>query len=234
MTTPQVGFPDFQQYPLWRGNVNPNVTRTISPAAPAIIDMQVANFASMFFKVVGIGQGVIAQVTYYQDSTKAVSEGAYYWEVRSPNYLSVVIPNLGNFAEISVSTAIAGNQGVTIIAQPCNTPVAKPFYPEQQNLLAKPDNVAASTTNFYNMPQVVEGSGVFIYIPGDSSGKLDVSMFETGHNNSFRNNLLTYTGPVANIVQPFQTSVYPITISVHNNDAVTGHPFTLRVQSQSI
>lgn len=234
MTVSLSGYPDFQTTPQWRGPLNPTVTKIINSTTPAVYDELVSNFASLFFKVVQVGAGCQVNLTYYLDSSKAITLGAYYWAIRNPNYLSVIVPNLGNFAEAVISTSLVPNQSVTTLMQPCNIPVPKPFYPETQNYVHDTGSVAAGATNFYNMPQIMEGSGVYIIEPGDAAGKLDYSMYEVSLDNTFRNNILAYIAPTAQVVQPFQSSVYPVTLKIVNNDGVAGHPFTIRVQVQSV
>lgn len=171
MTTPR-GYPDYQNYPQWRGTVINASTLNINSASAFTKSFYVAQFTALQCFIVSNTGAVGANITFqwFTDSTMATPQGNYAASVFQLGTFCATIPNLGNFCLVTVSTPNATNISMTINIQPVNIPVAKPQYQVVNNrIISHNQSIPANGTVQFYLPFVCEGTG-YVLVESATAG----------------------------------------------------------------
>lgn len=161
MTTPR-GYPDYQNYPQWRGSVISAQSVNINSASAFTASFYVAQFTALQCFITSNSGGVGADITFqwFTDSTMTTPQGNYAASVFQLGTFAATIPNLGNFCLVTVSTPNATNILMRINIQPVNIPVAKPQYQVVNNrIISHNFSIAGLGTQQAYLPFVCEGTG---------------------------------------------------------------------------
>lgn len=121
MTGPLVGFPDYQQYPAWRGVTLFNGTFTMAASATQSFGpFPTGNFASLRLALQSTQGGT--QVRLF--GKDALTDPAYTfiqsWDLRQETYVIVSVPLTWNYIAIDLVGAPAGTNKCFASAQPHN------------------------------------------------------------------------------------------------------------------
>lgn len=220
-----IGYPDYQNYPMWAGAAIAVPNAPVSNAVNFVKDYQLGNFSSIWLFTNAVTFGTKCLVTYYSDSTKSVQLHTYQWVLQAGTSVSVIIPNLGPFAEITISQFQGGSQNVTLDVIPLNVPVTRMVYPAQRNTVSKLASIAAGAVLLFTMPQTMEGTLYFTVTPGDATGKVDYEVWETMEDAALNNVLTSDLGAIPRATMVASSSNFPVTVRVANNDAVNPHNY---------
>lgn len=232
MTTPTTGHPDFQSYTQWRGPILFKGAYSITSPQSTGSSGFVTNWASLLIRVVlTSGTGVTVTVTYYDDQTLTNKAGTYQWICSfAPVTLSVVVPNLGNWAVVSISTGQAGANAGTAYVAACNLLVPGPRYQVTPNAASGFSvNIIAGATLSTLLPYVAEGNGTVFAQCSVATAPYTV---EVDHLNEGAN-ILDEPARVASVTGPqllnYIASAYPLLLKITNNDAAA-HTYTYHAQ----
>lgn len=129
MSTPLTGYPDYQQYPAWRGNVltsgfvtlGPSVTQTFGPYA-------MANFASVRISIQGNTNGCRVRLFGQNDAAGTGQTFIQWWDIRPATTVIVVVPVIYSYILIDVVSTASATNKIFLSAQPMNTSAHKTFY----------------------------------------------------------------------------------------------------------
>lgn len=158
--TPQYGYPDFQSSPQWAAGFQSGSDVDVTSAASITVDSPTASFASTYLSVSqSSGTGVTVTVTYYVTSAKTATVATWTYIVNTNSSLNVILPNIGIYLEVVISTGQSGTQVIDWQLQLVNTPVTVPTYPVPTNYEGAYDtSIGAGATRTVYMPQVMEGT----------------------------------------------------------------------------
>lgn len=223
-----IGYPDDQSFPNATGAaIADQQAFSLSAATPFAASGFITNFSSMRVRVnpSGAGNGCFVTVTYFADATLADSLGRYSWTVAATSQLSAIVPTLGPFVQIQVTTTIGPAFNCQIQATPLTVAVAKIEYPVTGNEgFMNNHSIGAGNTFTVILPFVVEGAAhVFVY-PHDASGKINAEVDELAQDGTIINKI-TGKDALTNVAEwnaDFQASNHPLQLAVTNTDAV-GH-----------
>lgn len=222
------GHPDYQNYANWRGPlIASNTAWPLTQANPFTASAVVTNYASLCLDITTVNtQGANVNLTYYTDSAHTVAVGSQSWDI-SPNVeLSVMVPVLGNFVILTITTVNPGAGNVSVLCFPTNTPVVSARY---QHVGAHQHGTAVSvlalSTQQFVMPRIVEGPMTFFYRDRTTSNKLSFALF-LANNDGSAGDRLYFDGPPAT-VQTVQLLGHnqPMLFQCNNTDTVTAHTF---------
>src|SRR5712691_5421853 len=104
------GYPDDQDYADWRGPLTAAQQFTVTIATPVTISDNITNFGSLLIRCTAPVGGVSVILQFFTDSTLATQVGSMSWTVSGGALLLSVVPALGNFYTIQLTTSQAGNQ----------------------------------------------------------------------------------------------------------------------------
>jgi hypothetical protein len=181
-----VGFPDFQAYANTTGlPIVDQPAFSLSNATPFSANGSISSYVSARMRVFpsGSARGCTATATYYSDAALTDAVGSYQWIVAAPSGLAVLIPNLGPYVRISVTTTTVGAFNCLIQFTPQSTSCSSPRYlavGNEANMVNV--SIPASTTQSVFLPFVAEGPGYWMVFPRDASAKLNVQVWEVGQN----------------------------------------------------
>lgn len=179
MTIP-TGHQDYQAYAQWRGPVFAAVTPGITIASPYHTEEYVTNFASVYLSAkLTSGTGFTVVMTFYTDATKTVVLRTMTWILCfSTTRLSVIVPALGNYVALDITTAQAGTQQATIALVPLNIAPAHDTYVETD---AEAEGTAVSIpgsgTLTVNIPGLVKGTGYCLVSPANNTDLNSLTVF---------------------------------------------------------
>lgn len=121
MSTPLVGYPDYQQYPAWRGVTLTEGTVTVGASATQTFGpYPTNNFASVRLVITGDTNG--CQVRLFGSSQSNGSNAVFiqWWDIRPSTKVFVVIPILFSYILIDVVGAPGGTNKCYLSVQPVN------------------------------------------------------------------------------------------------------------------
>jgi hypothetical protein len=228
-----VGFPDWQDAPNTTGiPIINNAAFSLSAATPAAASGYISNYPSARIRIAptGAAQGCTVTVTYYADSTLATVMGSYTWTLAAPSVLSVIVPNLGNFISLSVTTVTVAAFNCAIQLTPYIAVPESQRYPFVGNAILINNQVVAISGSFSAlMPAVAEGPGYWFINPHDATGKLNFALWTTGQGGGQTILVDLNNGAVAPFNRTFLGDKATIGLFVTNTDGTATHAFDARV-----
>ncbi len=225
------GHPDDQAYAVWRGDVIAAQQYTITIAAPVTISGLITNFASLLIRCTAPAGGVSAILQFFTDAGQATQVGSMAWTVSGGALLLSVVPALGNYFTLQLTTSQAGNQTVNASVLPVNLPTAVTKYPKINNAVAgQTISVPAGQTITANLPQICEGNGYAYFKPLDATGKLDCRVRELNEAGNGVFDLVSATAPLGETERSFMASFRPVQVAIINTDGAAAHSLDYRVQ----
>ena len=227
MSTPQ-GYPDWQNYPAWRGSVFSNESGSCTTADPYQVTEYVTNWQSLFFQVSNPSQGCTVAATYWTGPFVSPAVANLFWVLNAGVEVACITPVLGNWLQFTVTTAEAGTCDFDVTLAPLNVPVAKSIYPLPGNASAGHNiTLAASGTENLLMPQTMEGIAYFEGRETDAAGEIQFTIQDQNEaGTEIREDYFTVMPTATTLVQAqFAMQRYPINIAIRNNDAANSHTF---------
>lgn len=223
-----IGYPDDQAFPNATGSpIADQQAFSLSAATPFDAQGFITNFASARVRVnpSGGGNGCVCTVAYYADATLADQLGLYSWTISATSQLSAIVPNLGPYLKIDVTTSIGPAFTCQIQLTPVTTPVDKIEYPATGNEASmNAHSIGAGNTFTVILPFVVEGAGhVFVY-PHDATGTINAEVDELTQMGTIAHKITGKDGlkSTAEWNGDFQAPAATIQLAVTNTDTV-GH-----------
>jgi hypothetical protein len=224
-----MGHPDGQNYAIWRGpDFNAQATFMLSAATPFNAQGLITNFASLcinFAANVPLGGRVVVQ--WFTDATLAIPLGSMVWRVANGQSLNVIVPAVGNFVTVAITTTNVGAVGCPISVYPTNTSVGVTSYWSVGNFVQNPNvSIPASSVLKFQLPYVAEGSGYCMGIDPNATGHLQLKINFADETFTFLGvigQINTLAGPVA--IQ-FIANPNPIYVSIQNTDGAAAHACT--------
>ena len=226
----QIGYPDFQAYPAVRGPVYAAQGFSVTSAAPATKGEYVTSFASVYLSLyLSSGTGVTVSVAFYTDSTLAAKTATWQYTVTLDVTLSVVLPVLGNYFVLEISTGQSGTQAgdYSLIPSQLQYPVQRyptPVVPQSGNV-----TIGASGSEQYGFAYVMEGNGYLNVVANDTSGQIWATVRELGENNSPADYLAAGFLPTTDLESLTLTWIAgtaPVVIYLLNTDSGASHQCT--------
>ena len=221
MTTPR-GYPDYQNYPQWRGNVISAQTVSIVAGTPQVFAFYVAQFTALqcFIQNVNGNTGLLVQFQWFTDSTQVTSQGQYSASMFGVETLCATIPNLGNFCVITISNPAGTNNGVVIDIQPVNIPVAKPQYQVVNNQILQHNlSIAGLGTVQFVLPYVAEGTGQVLVETANAGISYNVFVEQLDQSGTALGELYIGNAIVVITNANFQSGPQCVRFTVTNNNA---------------
>jgi hypothetical protein len=222
------GHPDYQNYANWRGPlIASNAAFALTAANPFNASAVVTNYASLCLDVTTVNtQGANVALTYFTDAGATVQVGSQSWDLMANVELSVMVPVLGNFVKLAITTVNPGAGNVSVVCFPTNTPVLSARY---QHVGAHQHGTAvtvlASSTQQFVMPRIVEGPMTLFYRDRVVSNKLSFALF-LANNDGSAGDRLYFDGPPATVqTVSLLGHNQPMLFQCNNTDAVTAHTF---------
>lgn len=176
------GYPDWQDQPNAVGTaIADSPAFSLSAATPFTAAGYVTNFAAARVKVnpSGGGNGCQVVVAYFTDATLADQLGSYSWIISATSALGAIVPTLGPYVQIQVTTTIGPAFNCQILLTPLSVPVDHVQYPVTGNeAVVNNHSIGAGNTFAVIVPFVVEGAAhVFVY-PHDITGTINAEVDE--------------------------------------------------------
>lgn len=220
------GHPDGQNYAIWRGTIFlANVTQAISNAAPINVQGQVTNFASLAINIAGgTAGGVTATVTWFTDQTATQQTAIQSWIIPAGCQLGVIVPCLGNFVKIQITTPTAPVTTIAVAIYPDNTPVSAPSYVWENGQIGQLAlSIPAGGSTIVLMPQVMSGRGHYYFVDGTSSTHLSAHVITVTQAGAISTRLASAFAPFTVFQGDFVVSGEPIGVLISNNDGAAAH-----------
>lgn len=230
------GFPDYQQYPQWRGSWSSVASANVTSAAPVTFSQNVTAYASIVLIVnCTSGTGVTVKVQFFTDSTMAVALGQFTYVITNGYGLNVIIPASGNFVEVTISTGQSGTQVVSYAIQPTNIAPTVPSYPVPTDYLGAIGlNTAAGATTKLSLSQVCEGIGYSTCNPEAGGAHVTYTVVELGEDGNAKDYLARSVNPAGPVTMQFLAGKNPIQLWINNTGTSThANDWSLGVQGRS-
>lgn len=173
-------YPDYQSYANWRGPLLANESSwELSSSNPFTAAGYVTNYASLIAHVTcNSSTGLTVAASFYTDNTLTTLIDTINWILPPGAALSAMIPALGNYVAIGVSTSDATAEPTVIAIFATSTNVTSPKYFFDQNYVSGFDvSIPASTTEGYNLPYVSSGKCSIHFQDLSASGKVSASLW---------------------------------------------------------
>lgn len=220
-----MGHPDGQNYPIWRGpDFIANTAFPISASNPLAVQGGITNFASfVIFAAARAPQGVTVTVTFYTDATLSVSVGSFSWILPQNVSLHTIVPSLGNFVVINMTTADPNPLGMPVAVFPTNSPTSRPDYMAPGNFVeGTAVNVPQSSTLITKLPYLMTGDAYWYANDPNTTGKLQArfSLLNVGSAELATMDIQpTLTTVRGSLVVPAS----PVAVVIQNTDAAAAH-----------
>lgn len=201
MTVP-TDLPDYQSYGNWRApDIAAETAWPLSAAHPFLVTGYVVNYASLMVNVfTAPADGMTVGIEFWTDNTATVNVGTFQYTLAASQALNVMLPALGNYCEILMSTTNPATTDVNIAVVPTSTAPSSPAYVQDQNFVTNADvSIPASTAVIEILPWVSAGEGHVFCKDITGSGKL-----------LFQVITLTAAGAKSSILQEFDV---PVTVA---------------------
>jgi hypothetical protein len=169
--------PDWQDYTNWRGPTFATAfDYPLSLAAPYSESGYVTNYQALVINIAGNpAAGLQVVISYYIDATEAIFMGEQVWNVPTSTALFCMVPVLGNFVTVQVTTTTVAVTDTTIVVTPSNTPCPSIRYNAENNYIAgNTVSIGASSTSIFPLPYVSEGPASIFFRDQSATGKFDV------------------------------------------------------------
>lgn len=216
-----LGYPDYQSYPQWRGPVFAQGLLSITSGDPYDLFEAVTNYASTYiFGQCDTGTGCTLVINFYTDSTKAVSVGQFIYVLAQGPFVSVIVPNIGNYLEIIVRTSQTGTQGFTLIVAPINVATAVPIYPTPNTgLVVQNQSIGSGSPYSSQLAQVRDGNGWLYFSTAGTYSNFSFAVFEQSEAGTNIGACLSGKGPSGPVGLNFVSGTNPLNISVTSSSA---------------
>lgn len=235
MSTPQ-GYPDWQNYPAWRGEVYSNESASCVTGTPFEVDTYVTNWQSLYFAVSNCSQACTVACTWWAVPFTAPAVANLFWVLQDTVEIAAITPVLGNYLQFDVTTAESGTCTFDVTLAPLNMPAPKTVYPLPGNTSAGVDvSIAASGSETFLMPQTMEGLAYLSYRGRDASGELTVTVQDINEAGGELTRLYGASLPANEdqVLVNLSMQRYPIQLVVANADAANAHAIDFRLQGLS-
>lgn len=224
-----VGHPDGQNYALWRGpDFLAQLNQPINPANPVIVSGQVTNYASLIITMnAAIIGGFSVSVQWFIDSTMAIQTAIQAWTLAPTQTLNVILPCLGNYVKVSVTSPYGPGGVFPIAIYPTNSQVQAPKYTSIGNLIA--GNVAViaiGATDVLPLPAIASGRGHFFFRDETLSGKFSVGVISLKQDGT-SDHTLAAQNPLNNTLYgDVNCPDIPMGLYIQNLDGAATHTIT--------
>jgi hypothetical protein len=227
-----VGHVDYQAYAQWRGPVFAAVTPVITIASPYHTEEYVTNFASVYLhaKVVS-GAGYTIAMTFYTDATKTVLLRTLTWVLAfAPTTLAVIVPAVGNFMALDITTAQAGNQQANVQLAPLNiAPGHEQYIETDANSGSASFSIPSGGNLTFNLASIVKGQG-YVHARSQNTTDLnDLSVWSLAEDGSQFEQLAERKAQAGDLDVTFLAPGRPVQVVIANNGAAA-HPFAYHAQ----
>ena len=230
-----MGYPDWQNFPTWHGQVINAGNVSVTIGSPVTISGPVTNFASIYLGVTSPAAGVTILVTFWDSQALVVQYSIFAATVLNGTNLGVIIPATGGWVTIVVDTSQAGTQTVGLTAEGTNQAPSRPVYLTQENRVATLlGSVAANSTVTVRMPAIMEGEGYIYFRDTTGSGKLNVRIRRLNEAAAEIDDVCGIFGSTVATVAAFKAPPRPLDISIFNTDAGGAHTYDLSCQVVSV
>lgn len=229
-----MGHPDFQSYANWRGPIIASQTAfPLSPANPFHVETVVTNYASLFLRVTGAAfNGIPALIVcmFYTDSTKAIQLDSFVWQTTFNAELSVLVPVLGNYMTLDITTTTAGPTNTRITCIPQNlAPTSCSYTPAGSEAIGQNVLVAASTELDAIMPVIREGR-ISAYVRDTAgSAKFNINLNELDQTGAVISEFASLPLLAAPATIEALGGTNPIRLRIFNTDGAAGHTVNYRL-----
>ncbi len=174
------GYPDYQDYPNWRGLVYEQTNGEITSGAPLVVSEYVTNYAStyIFASAAGI-HGITVQIDFYTDSTETYHVASWSYTVPSGSQAPILVPNLGNYIVVTVTTSSALATTITVVIAPSNSVTDYPVCPiPDSGLIVQNTIVDSSSAYTANKVLVLPGLGYLYFNPHGGAANFTCLVYE--------------------------------------------------------
>lgn len=218
-----IGHPDNQDYVNWRGPILFSGALNITTVSSVNIPTYVTNFASMLLRIAQTsGIGMTVTVTYYNDATLGVPAGQYRWILNNATELKVLVPNLGNYAQVAIFTSQAGTQGGIGYIELNNLIVPAPRYPVTGNVSSGASVAIANGASFTAvMPFLIEGDGSAFCQCSSATGPFTMEVDAFDESQTLIGQAFRFNGVTGPQLFSFKTSINPVSFKITNGDTVS-------------
>lgn len=228
-----VGYPDDQAFTNATGPpIADNPAFSLVTGSPFTAAGFITNFQSARVRVVPSGTtiGATCTISYFADATLADLLGTYTWIIAPTGGLAAIVPTLGPYVQITVSTVSAVANNTAIQLTPMTAPCASVRYLAVGNdAVALNVSIAASGNAVITTPFVAEGPGYWYFNPRDNAAKLNAVMWDLSENGSRVSQLDQVQGAVAATNRPLMGAPRLLQLQVTNTDAAAAHSFDARI-----
>lgn len=192
---------------------------------------QIQNFASVFLNVnPSTVNGVTVNLEWFLDASLTVFLESQTWVVPIQSKLTCVVPAMGNYCTLSITTASAAGGTCAVSLYPSNIPADGIHYLGTVHSIAEVAvPVPISGAIFATFPSVAAGDYTLFGTDTGSSGHLTFTVTLANENSSAGPTVLLQFAPVTHFTQEFSSGDDPLLVTVSNSDAAATHnaSFTL-------
>jgi hypothetical protein len=221
-----MGHPDGQNYAIWRGpDFLASASFALSNANPFMAQGLITNFASLCINFAAdLPAGATVVVQWFTDSTEAIPVGQVTWLVPNGYELHVIIPAIGSFVTVAITTTSVPAFNCPISVYPTNTSVGVTSYWAVGNFVQRSNVVIpAATTSQFNLPYIAEGNGYVYGIDPGATGHLQLSVRDYDQAGVLQGviaQINTLAGP---ITQNFIAPAFAVAVTIQNTDGAVAH-----------
>jgi hypothetical protein len=229
-----LGYPDYQDYPNWRGQVYAAGSFSIQSASPKTVAEYVTNYASTYiFCQCTALTGVTLTVTFYTDATESIQCGQMVWVINEGCFVSTIIPNLGNYISVVVSTAAVMAQTATLIISPTGLATAYPVYPTPNTGLVLTGQTCDSSLPYSDtLAQVRDGTGFIYFNPEAGAANYTIIINEMSEQGAIIGAVFKVNAPTGPFTGNFIAGTNPLQINVTSTSATANKiDVTVRVNN---
>lgn len=221
-----MGHPDGQNYAIWRGpDFNAAANFPLSNSNPFMAQGLITNFASLALNVAAnVPNGITVVVQWFTDATETIPLGSMTWLVPTGYKLNVIVPAMGNFCTVAMTTSNVASVNCPLSVYPTNSSVGVTSYWNTGNFVQKVNqSIPANTTLQFNLPNVAEGSGYCMGIDPGSTGKLQLVVKAIDQSSSIQGIIAQINTLASPIVVNFIAPAMGVALTVLNTDVANPH-----------
>jgi hypothetical protein len=217
-----VGYPDFQQYPVWStGNIAENNPATLPVGTTELFSGPVTNFASVHIAVtVTAGQGKVV-INRWNDAALSELVGSQSVRVNTSVAVDMIVPVVAPYISIDFSNTGAVTATADVFIGGSNIQTTGVVYPILSVLFfhqAAP--VGHGSTDTFILPNITAGLAYLAIDPPDTSGMLTYKVIMQDESGNTLGTLIDAGAPTAFDSYNFAVPNEPIALIITNSDTV--------------
>ena len=173
------GFPDYQQYAIWREDPQVNVNQNFPQGNNFLGPFTISHYSSILINCILQNNQLTLTIEFSNDPAFSSILVSYPWLLTINTQLLVTIPASAPYWRAHLFCPVAGNTGVQLMVMPTNVGPQDINYPVLGNSIVKSAvSIPANSSVIYPLPYIQGGAASAMLNDDDGTGHLVAFVYQ--------------------------------------------------------